>query len=190
MKRCPRCNQVYADDNLNFCLADGAPLSPVVDPEATASISPPPGPPASGGPPSDSTPASRRGISPVLAYVGAGLLILLIGGGIVAWLKPDAEPTRGESPDPAPTVTASPTPAAPGPSPAAKLYRVVGVAEDDVLYVRSKPGRQHSSVGEIPPNGVGIQILEGRERVGQSTWVRVKYRGLTGWVNSRFLTEQ
>lgn len=26
MKRCSRCNQTYDDDNLNFCLADGAPL--------------------------------------------------------------------------------------------------------------------------------------------------------------------
>jgi uncharacterized protein YgiM (DUF1202 family) len=107
------------------------------------------------------------------------------------WLKSEAKPSRGESPNPAPSTTASPTPSAPNRAPVSKLYRVVGVAEDDVLYVRSKPGPQNSSVGKIPAKGVGIQILEGSsERVGQSTWVRVNYKGITGWVNSRFLTEQ
>ena len=189
MKRCPSCNQVYGDDNLNFCLADGASLSPVDAPGVTASmpaqfVAPPP---ASS--PSYTTQVSRRGVSPVLAYAGIGLLVLLIGGGIVMWFKSDAKPVQGESPKAAPPATASPTPT-PNQTPVPKLYRVVGVAEDDVLYVRSKPGPQNTYVGKIPADGVDIQILEGSERVGQSTWVRVNYKGITGWVNSRFLTEQ
>lgn len=190
MKRCPRCNQVYGDDNLNFCLADGAPLSHADTSKATVSISPPLSPPSPAGAPSESTQASRRGVSPVLAYAVVGLLIVLIGGGIVVWLKPDAEPSRAESQGTAPPNTASPTPSAPRQVPVPKLYRVVGVAEDDVLYVRGKPGPQNAHVGMIPANGVDIQILDGAERVGQSTWVRVNYKGLTGWVNRRFLAEQ
>lgn len=182
MKRCPSCNQVYGDDNLNFCLADGAPLSRADDPRATASMPAP-------FEPSRTTQVSRRGVSPVLAYAGIGLLVLLVGGGIVMWVKSDAKPSRVESPNPTPSTTASPTPA-PSQAPAPKLYRVVGVAEDDVLYVRSKPGPQNSSVGKIPATGVDIEILDGAERVGQSTWVRVNYKGVTGWVNRRFLAEQ
>ncbi len=37
MKRCSKCSQSYDDDNLNFCLADGAPLIPS-DSEATVVI--------------------------------------------------------------------------------------------------------------------------------------------------------
>jgi len=189
MKRCPRCNQVYADDSLNFCLADGAPLSPVGAPEVTVSIQPQLDT-SSTISSSHRTRASRRGVSPIFAYAGAGLLILLIGGGIVMWFRSGAMPSPGGSPDPTPSGTVSPTPPTPNKAPVPKLYRVVGVAEDDVLYIRSKPGRKNIHVGKIPANGVDIQILEGTERVGQSTWVRVNYEGITGWVNSRFLTEQ
>jgi len=185
MKRCPTCNQVYPDDNLNFCLADGAALSPVDDPRATVSM---PAPFES----SQATQVSRRGLSPVFTYAGIGLLILLVGGGVVMWVKSDAKPAREENSNaapPAPPAAVSPTPA-PTQAPVPKLYRVVGVAEDDVLYVRDRPGPQNASVGQIPPDGVGIRVLEDTERVGQSTWVRVSYRGITGWVNNRFLREQ
>lgn len=191
MKRCPRCNQVYTDDNLNFCLADGASLSPVDATEATVSI-PTQFVPS---PPARTTQASRQGVNPIFAYAGIGLLILLIGGGIVMWVKSDAEPSSDAkpsqegSPSTAPAITASPTPT-PNQAPVPKLYLVVGVAEDDVLYVRNRPGPQNISVGKIPADGVDIQVLDGTERVGQSTWVRVNYKGITGWVNGRFLREQ
>lgn len=191
MKRCPRCNQVYADDNLNFCLADGAPLSPVDAPGATVPLPTQFNPPTPTNSPSRTTQASRQGGSPILVYAGIGLLILLIGGGFVMWVKSDAKPSPEGSPNPTPSQTASPTPPpTPNKTPVAKLYRVVGVAEDDVLYIRRRPGPQSAEVGRIPANGVDIQILEGTERVGQSTWVRVNYKGITGWVNRRFLTEQ
>jgi hypothetical protein len=189
MKRCPTCNQVYADESLNFCLADGSALSAADTRGATASM---PAhltalPPA--GSPSYTTRASRRGFSPIFAYAGIGLLVLLVGGAVVMWVTSDAKPAQVESPQAAPQATASPTPA-PTQAPVPKLYRVVGVAEDDVLYVRDRPGPRNASVGQIPPDGVSIQILEDTVRVGQSTWVRVKYKGITGWVNNRFLREQ
>ena len=190
MKRCPACNQVYVDDNLNFCLADGAALSPVDDPRATASMPAP-------FEPSQTTQVSRRGLSPLLAYAGIGLLVLLVGGGVVMWVRSDARPAQGESPNTAPPATASPTATptltptpTPNQAPVPRLYRVVGVAEDDVLYIRDRPGPQNASVGKIPADGVDIRVLEGTERVGQSTWVRVNYKGITGWVNNRFLREQ
>src|SRR6476619_6836108 len=35
MKRCPRCNRVYSETDLNFCLDDGEVLSPYADEEPT-----------------------------------------------------------------------------------------------------------------------------------------------------------
>lgn len=35
MKSCPTCNQTYADDSLNYCLADGSVLSAPYDPSAS-----------------------------------------------------------------------------------------------------------------------------------------------------------
>ena len=47
MKRCPACNQTYADDALSFCPNDGTSLvgasGPTYNPQATIMSSPPPG---------------------------------------------------------------------------------------------------------------------------------------------------
>jgi hypothetical protein len=90
MKRCPKCNQVYADDNLNFCLTDGASLLATSDSEPTLVMSPPSfNTPSAIGSPSHPQQPSRQGVSPLFAYAAVGLLALLIGGGIVIWLKSD-----------------------------------------------------------------------------------------------------
>ena len=35
MKRCPRCNKIYSDNDLNFCLDDGELLQPYNDEQPT-----------------------------------------------------------------------------------------------------------------------------------------------------------
>lgn len=90
MKRCSKCNQVYADDSLNFCLSDGASLLLSYEPEPTLVLSPPfLKTPSTIRSPSESLHPSRHGVSPLFAYAAIGLLALLIGGGIVLWLKSD-----------------------------------------------------------------------------------------------------
>ena len=45
MKQCPRCNQTYSDESLNFCLTDGEPLTAVTQespPAASYAEDPPP----------------------------------------------------------------------------------------------------------------------------------------------------
>lgn len=44
MKRCPRCDRVYSDDSLNFCLEDGELLAVYTDEEPTRALrdAPPP----------------------------------------------------------------------------------------------------------------------------------------------------
>jgi N-acetylmuramoyl-L-alanine amidase len=62
-------------------------------------------------------------------------------------------------------------------------YRVINVAPDDVLNIRSGPGAHHPKIDSIPPNGRGLRIVSGCE--GQ--WCAVDYNGVRGWVNRQFL---
>lgn len=91
MKRCTKCNQVYADDNLNFCLTDGASLLATYDSEPTLVLSQPSfnTPPPIGLPVQPQRP-SRQGVSPIFAYLAVGLLALVVGGALVLWLKSDS----------------------------------------------------------------------------------------------------
>ncbi len=70
-------------------------------------------------------------------------------------------------------------------------YRVVGVASNDVLNIRSGPGVSHGIVGMFPPNARHVRIT-GRIRSLPSGAVWVEVRSATlpdgvGWVNGRFL---
>ncbi len=82
MQRCPKCNQIYHDDDLNFCLEDGQLLVSAQDPEETV-IRPSPFLP-------QSSPSVRQGFNPIFAYVVIGLLALFAGGAIMIWLKFDS----------------------------------------------------------------------------------------------------
>lgn len=63
-------------------------------------------------------------------------------------------------------------------------YRVFGVADDDVLNIRSGPGASSPIVGSIPPNGRGVRIVG--SCAGQ--WCQIDYRGSRGWVNRLYLS--
>jgi hypothetical protein len=92
MKRCPKCNQAYEEDDLNFCLNDGTPLSTGYNSERTVELDPRRiNPPSTISSPSRSQKPLRQGVSPLFAYGLVGLLALLIGGGIVLWVKSDTK---------------------------------------------------------------------------------------------------
>ena len=84
MKQCPQCKQTYSDENLNFCLSDGALLVSGLDSSDVATVIRP-----SLSVEKKSEPA-RQGVSPLFAYLTVGLFALLIGGAIVAWMKTDS----------------------------------------------------------------------------------------------------
>jgi hypothetical protein len=67
-------------------------------------------------------------------------------------------------------------------------YRVVNVASDDVLNVRSQPDLEASIVGTIPPDGTDVQLTGKGVQVGNNFWVPIKYKEITGWVNTNYLT--
>lgn len=66
------------------------------------------------------------------------------------------------------------------------LYRVRGVADYDVLNVRRGPSEQHVSVAVIPPSGRSVEITG----ECQQAWCPIRYRGVSGWVNSYYLAEE
>ncbi len=64
---------------------------------------------------------------------------------------------------------------------------VMGVAFDDVLNVRAKPGTDQSIVETLAPTDEGL-VATGEERLlPNSIWYEVDAKGTTGWVSSSFV---
>ncbi|MGH6924509.1 MAG: caspase family protein [Propylenella sp.] len=76
--------------------------------------------------------------------------------------------------------------AAAGGSPSApETFRVVGVASNDVLNMRSGPGTGYGIVAEIPPNGAGIAVSACQPVTGfSSKWCTVTWQGVSGWASA------
>lgn len=86
-------------------------------------------------------------------------------------------------------------------------FQVTGVAANDVLNLRAAPNPKAAKVGVIPPNANCVRNLgcrgglsfqdystlspaQQKERLRQHPrWCRVEYRGVSGWVAGRYLTE-
>jgi hypothetical protein len=86
---------------------------------------------------------------------------------------------------PVPTFTPSVTPAVLiGP------YTVVNVAASDVLNIRSGAGVSQPIIGFYPPDATDVMETGAKSTVDGAVWVEVRRGdGLTGWVNSYYLTE-
>ncbi len=70
------------------------------------------------------------------------------------------------------------------------LYRVINVQEDDVLNIRGEAKIDSPLIGRIPPDGAGIQITGASFKTDEAIWVPIEYKGISGWVNRHFLSEQ
>ena len=62
-------------------------------------------------------------------------------------------------------------------------FKVVNVADWDMLNVRSGPGVKFNIIETLAPDE-GCIIKTGERR---GNWVRIKAKGMTGWVNRRYL---
>ncbi len=69
-------------------------------------------------------------------------------------------------------------------------YAVINVIGDDVLNIRSKPGRTARIVGSIPRDGRGVKVTGAGVKVGRERWVPISYRNISGWVNQNYLCEE
>lgn len=68
-------------------------------------------------------------------------------------------------------------------------FRVIGVAENDHLNVRSGPGLSYATVGHIEWNAIGVETTGRHKVVSGATWVEVKTAEGVGWANSYHLLE-
>jgi hypothetical protein len=64
-------------------------------------------------------------------------------------------------------------------------FRVYGVADDDVLNVRSGPSEGHAVVGNIPPNASTVRMVGGCVAL----WCEIQFRSTRGWVNRYYLAQ-
>ena len=69
-------------------------------------------------------------------------------------------------------------------------YAVVNVAVNDVLNIRSGAGVSNPILGYLSPEATDVMQTGASKTVDGAVWVEVRRNdGLTGWVNSYFLTE-
>lgn len=65
-------------------------------------------------------------------------------------------------------------------------YRVIDVAADDVLNVRTAPGTGNPVIGSLASDELRVMTTGATEDVGRSRWVELS-TPVTGWVNAKFL---
>lgn len=70
---------------------------------------------------------------------------------------------------------------------AAERYIVSGVESWDTLNIRSAPNANSTIIGEIPSNGSGVNSDGQEVQTGRSTWLKVNWNGVNGWVSKRYL---
>jgi len=69
------------------------------------------------------------------------------------------------------------------------FYKVINVDYNDVLNMRQSPTFHSNKVGTILPNGCCILKLD-ESFQSRGKWFMVRYNGVIGWVNSRYLVQQ
>jgi hypothetical protein len=72
---------------------------------------------------------------------------------------------------------------------AVEEYRVIGVAEDDTLNVRSSYGSEYPIIYKLAPNQSGIISTGSRRKNGPDEWLQISINGKLGWVRSAYLEE-
>jgi hypothetical protein len=111
-----------------------------------------------------------------------------ITGAVAAWLAgaPASVPTTTEPPGATDTTILPGEPFDIGP-PEGAIVAVVGVAHDDVLYLRAGPGVGYEPLLGLDPL-TDDAVATGRHRLLESSiWDEITAQGITGWVNSSYL---
>ncbi len=79
------------------------------------------------------------------------------------------------------TVPTDPDPVLP------ELYAVSGVAADDTLNIRTRPGTDGAIIGELAPDAANIEVVRLSD---DGRWARINRGEQAGWVSLRFLRRQ
>lgn len=94
---------------------------------------------------------------------------------------PTAKPSTYPYPEAEQTDNATQAPV----PPAAVSFSVYGVADDDVLNMRSGPSDEYAVIGVIPPDANAVRM------VGRcvALWCEIQFRNTRGWVNRYYLAQ-
>jgi len=68
------------------------------------------------------------------------------------------------------------------------FYDIANVSAHDTLSLRTQAGGRSQLIATIPSNARFLNTTGKAEKRGKSTWVEIKYRQHTGWVNKHYLT--
>ncbi len=68
-------------------------------------------------------------------------------------------------------------------------YRVIHIDENDILNVRNGAGVSNDIVASLTPGQSGVRVVGFGQDVNGALWVPINVNNVSGWVNSRFLTE-
>ena len=166
-------------------------LPPTREAIAPPSLPQPPLPPQPL-PPTPNPQPKPQNKTPIWIGVGVAIILLCGVGGFAYVQSQNSRQTNVRvQPNLTPEVSTTPTPtpeATPEPEPATLLYRVVNVAWEDSLHIRSGPSANNRTMGCIPYDGIDVEVSEDSEAKG--SWLQVHYKGMTGWVNSKYLSKQ
>ncbi|MCK5535420.1 MAG: LysM peptidoglycan-binding domain-containing protein [Bacteroidales bacterium] len=69
------------------------------------------------------------------------------------------------------------------------LYQVINVDDDDMLWIRADVDPYAKRLGGIPHDATDVQIIGEIQKKDDMSWVPVKYKGITGWINQVFIKE-
>lgn len=217
-KKCPQCGSIYTDQTLNYCLTDGSPLIyeeigektlelPNKETEQAMAFNSLTKENTSETQTNQkfdkalkSETYSKKKVSRFWVIATICLFaILLIGIGLISFNlnvfdtskeNLNANKLSTNIPESNRLNSSKVLSSTPHPTPKTETYRVRGVANNDVLFIRPAPGNLKVKVGSIPPNGSGIIITGKGKRIGKSNWVQVNYKGIKGWVNNRHLAKE
>ena len=105
------------------------------------------------------------------ADAGDGHSVAILGASHSAILSRPAEPSPVVAPEPI-------------------TYRVSGVREGDYLNVRQGPGSNYPTVTRLRMDTGGIILGTGRVANGTTVWQQISVNGMSGWVNSDFISAE
>ena len=66
-------------------------------------------------------------------------------------------------------------------------YFVVNVPQNDVLNIRSSSNYRSKKIGEIPQWETCVWVVISKRVRNKKWWYKVAYKGVDGWVNSRYM---
>lgn len=71
-----------------------------------------------------------------------------------------------------------------------QLLQVADVDRDDVLNLRSAPNAASDVIASLSSRAFSLVASGETSSVGGGTWIKVRYHGVTGWANGKFLAPQ